>query len=96
MFKLNAISWTILTACSGLAYASTPSLPQNGEVVVGAAAINTSGDKMTIDQSTPKAQINWNSFDIGKNNEVEFKQPSEMAVAYNRVTGAMLAKLRAN
>lgn len=93
MFKLNAISWTILTACSGLAYASTPSLPQNGEVVVGAAAINTSGDKMTIDQSTPKAQINWNSFDIGKNNEVEFKQPSEMAVAYNRVTGGNASQI---
>ena len=55
---------------------------------------------MTINQTSDKAQINWKSFDICKNKEVEFQQPSTSAVAYNRVTGGnasqIQGKLKAN
>lgn len=39
MFKRNAISLCILTACSGLAYANTADLPQGERVRVGTATI---------------------------------------------------------
>ncbi|HHF7142052.1 TPA: filamentous hemagglutinin N-terminal domain-containing protein [Haemophilus influenzae] len=100
MYKLNVISLIILTTCSGAVYASTQDLPQEENVVFGNVKIEKTVDKMTINQTSDKAQINWKSFDIGKNKEVEFQQPSTSAVAYNRVTGGnasqIQGKLKAN
>lgn len=92
MFKRNTISLCILTACSGLAYANA--LPQGENVRVGTATIDRTADKMTVNQSSNKVQIDWNSFDIGANKEVEFKQPTNMAVAYNRVVGGNASQIQ--
>ncbi|HHF0464028.1 TPA: filamentous hemagglutinin N-terminal domain-containing protein [Haemophilus influenzae] len=105
MYKLNVISLIILTTYTGATYASTRDLPQEGlpqnhKVVVGEADFSQTADKMTITQKKPTTQIEWHSFDIGKNKEVEFIQPSEHAVAYNRVIGGnasqIQGKLKAN
>lgn len=106
MYKLNVISLIILTTYTGATYASTPDLPQEGlpqqdRVVVGQATFDkTIADKMTINQESDKVQINWKSFDIGKDKEVEFKQPGANSVAYNRVIGGnasqIQGKLKAN
>ncbi|PRI55128.1 Heme/hemopexin-binding protein precursor, partial [Haemophilus influenzae] len=86
MYKLNVISLIILTTYTGATYASTPDFPQEGNVVVGSATFDkTTADKMTI-KTSDKVQIDWKSFDIGKDKEVIFQQPGENSVAYNRVT----------
>ncbi|HHF1260086.1 TPA: filamentous hemagglutinin N-terminal domain-containing protein [Haemophilus influenzae] len=100
MYKLNVISLIILTTYTGATYASTPDFPQQGlpqedTVVFGNVTIDkTTADKMTITQSSPTTQINWKSFDIGQNKEVEFKQPSANSVAYNRVTGGNASQIQ--
>ncbi|MEX4694504.1 filamentous hemagglutinin N-terminal domain-containing protein [Haemophilus influenzae] len=95
MYKLNVISLIILTTCSGAAYASTRDLPQEDKVVVGKATFDkTTADKMTINQESDKVQINWHSFDIGKDKEVIFKQPDANSVAYNRVTGGNASQIQ--
>ncbi|HHF3508962.1 TPA: filamentous hemagglutinin N-terminal domain-containing protein [Haemophilus influenzae] len=94
MYKLNVISLIILTTCSGATYASTQDLPQEGQVVVGQATFSTAGNKMTINQTSSTTQIDWKSFDIGKNKEVEFQQPGENAVAYNRVIGGNASQIQ--
>ncbi|MCK8914254.1 filamentous hemagglutinin N-terminal domain-containing protein [Haemophilus influenzae] len=99
MYKLNVISLIILTTYTGATYASKQDLPQQGlpqnhDVVVGTANVSTAGNTMTIKQESDKAQINWDSFDIGKNKEVQFIQPSEHAVAYNRVTGGNASQIQ--
>ena len=99
MYKLNVISLIILTTYTGATYASTPDLPQQGlpqqdRVVVGEASVSTAGHKMTIDQKTSTTQIDWKSFDIGKDKEVEFKQPNANSVAYNRVTGGNASQIQ--
>lgn len=43
---------------------------------------------------TPTTQIDWHSFDIGQNKEVEFKQPDANSVAYNRVTGGNASQIQ--
>jgi len=40
-------------------------LPTGGQVVAGQAAISTSGATMNIQQSTQKAIVNWQGFNIG-------------------------------
>ncbi|HHF6748228.1 TPA: filamentous hemagglutinin N-terminal domain-containing protein [Haemophilus influenzae] len=94
MYKLNVISLIILTTYTGAAYASAQGLPQNHNVVVGEATFSTAGNKMTINQSSHTTQIEWHSFDIGKDKEVEFKQPDSNSVAYNRVTGGNASQIQ--
>lgn len=100
MYKLNVISLIILTTYTGAAYASTRDFPQNHQIITGNATVSQAENKMTINQTTPTTQIDWHSFDIGKNKEVEFEQPTTNSVAYNRVTGGnasqIQGKLKAN
>ncbi|HHF4958674.1 filamentous hemagglutinin N-terminal domain-containing protein [Haemophilus influenzae] len=94
MYKLNVISLIILTTYTGAAYASTQGLPQEEKVVVGSATFSKTENKMTITQSSTTTQIDWKSFDIGQNKEVEFKQPTTNSVAYNRVTGGNASQIQ--
>lgn len=94
MYKLNVISLIILTTYTGATYASTPDFPQEGNVVVGSATFDkTTADKMTI-KTSDKVQIDWKSFDIGKDKEVIFQQPGENSVAYNRVIGGNASQIQ--
>ena len=77
-------------------------LPQGGRVVAGSARIAApSVDQMVIDQSSQRAVIDWQSFNIGAGDTVRFAQPSSTAQALNRVMGLtgttqILGKLTAN
>ncbi|ECU4851839.1 filamentous hemagglutinin N-terminal domain-containing protein [Salmonella enterica subsp. enterica] len=75
-------------------------LPTGGQIVGGQGSISTSGNQMTIHQQTQNMATNWHSFDIGKNNTVQFVQPNSSSVALNRVTGAsgsqIMGTLKAN
>src|SRR5688572_14150810 len=67
---------------------SGTALPTNGRVVGGEASISQSGAAMRIEQSSTRAAIDWQSFNIGAQASVSFQQPSASAVALNRVLGA--------
>ncbi len=69
--------------------AATPSLagPTGGSVVAGQASIQQSGSTTNINQSTNSAIINWQGFSIGRQETVNFNQPSAMSVTLNRVIG---------
>ena len=67
-------------------------LPINGQVVAGSASISqtqtTNSATMNVNQSSQRAVINWDSFNVGKNASVNFNQPNANSVVLNRVTGA--------
>jgi filamentous hemagglutinin family protein len=67
-------------------------LPSNGQVVAGSASISQTQSPttatMNVNQSSQRAVINWDSFNVGKNATVNFNQPNASAVTLNRVTGA--------
>jgi filamentous hemagglutinin family protein len=62
--------------------------PSGGTVTTGSATITQNGSITNIDQSTNKASINWQSFNIGSNETVNFNQPSSSSITLNRVVGA--------
>ncbi|EFV3870839.1 filamentous hemagglutinin N-terminal domain-containing protein [Salmonella enterica] len=82
------------------AMALAADLPTGGQIVGGQGSISTSGNQMTIHQQTQNMAANWHSFDIGKNNTVQFVQPNSSSVALNRVTGVsgsqIMGTLKAN
>ena len=62
-------------------------LPTGGTIVGGSGSIVTSGRSLTVTQSSQRLATDWQSFNIGAGNTVNFVQPSAQAVALNRVLG---------
>jgi filamentous hemagglutinin family protein len=94
------IAQAVLLALGAGAALPAIALPTGGEVSAGQAAISQSGGRMTIHQATPKAAINWQGFNIGAQESVQFVQPGASAIALNRVLGQdpslILGRLDAN
>lgn len=60
--------------------------PEGGTVVHGSATITTPTSNTTqIDQSSDKAVINWQSFNVGQDEKAIFNQPSAASVTLNRI-----------
>src|SRR5262249_58670939 len=47
------------------------------------------GPAVIVNQSSPSAIVNWNTFNIGVGESVRFNQPGSSAVILNRVTGGL-------
>jgi filamentous hemagglutinin family protein len=62
----------------------TYSAPAGGTVTSGTATINQEGSKTTINQNSQKAIVEWNSFNIQKNEHVHFQQPNN-GMILNRI-----------
>jgi len=74
---------------SGAAQAfDASSLPTGGNVTGGSATIATSGNTLTVNQSSNRAIIDWRNFDIGANAQANFVQPGTGSIAVNRVNGS--------
>ncbi len=74
--------------------------PQGGVVVGGSATITQGAGSTTIDQSSQRTAINWQSFNVGSAASVQFNQPSSTAIALNRVVtsepSVIAGKINAN
>lgn len=72
------------------AFALDPNaLPQDPNVVGGAATFNLSGPAtLNVNQSTDRTVIDWRSFDIGSNATTNFIQPNSSSIAVNRVNNS--------
>ncbi|NJN40071.1 MAG: filamentous hemagglutinin N-terminal domain-containing protein [Gammaproteobacteria bacterium] len=94
------IAQAVLLAFGIAQAAQVPAMPTGAAVTAGGASISSSGSNMTINQSTPKAAINWQQFNIAPGESVRFVQPGTSAIALNRVLGqdpsAILGRLSAN
>ena len=79
---------------------SATQLPQGGKVVAGTASIGQSGNNLNINQSSNRAVLNWNSFNVGAQAQVNFVQPSTSSVTLNRVLDTqashILGRINAN
>ncbi|OGT01232.1 MAG: hypothetical protein A2Z65_01115, partial [Gallionellales bacterium RIFCSPLOWO2_02_58_13] len=81
-------SGAVLLAASGVALAAPPApdqLPAGGQVVAGSASIGQAGAVMNINQSSQRAAIDWQTFNVGSAASVNFNQPSAASVTLNRV-----------
>ena len=63
-------------------------MPSDGQVIGGQGQIQqTNAVQMDIQQQSVRVAIDWQSFDVAKNETVNFHQPSADAVALNRILG---------
>ncbi|WP_171295052.1 filamentous hemagglutinin N-terminal domain-containing protein, partial [Acinetobacter sp. WCHA29] len=94
--KLNYLTVEIraLLAASLIVPNFAFALPQGGNVVAGQADIkNVNSTYMTIDQKSNRAVVNWDSFNVGKNDWVDIRQQKSSDALLNRVTGNNLSEI---
>jgi len=94
-FRRAIVTITIFTYVNAL-YAG----PSGENIQAGTASITRSGLTTTINQNSNKLAIDWDNFDIAKNELVQFVQPSKNALALNRIfdnkASEILGQLNAN
>ena len=75
-------------------------LPQGGNITQGSGQIQQQGNVLNIQQNSQNLHTQWNSFNIGKDATVNFKQPNSSAVAVNQVldnnASQIMGRLNAN
>ncbi|MEO7887707.1 MAG: filamentous hemagglutinin N-terminal domain-containing protein, partial [Polaromonas sp.] len=82
--RLSRLMAVLLATVSPWAVA----LPEGGQVVAGQASVTSpTANSMVVNQSTDKAVLNWQSFNIGAGQSMQFVQTGASSVALNRVIG---------
>ncbi|MGQ9424399.1 two-partner secretion domain-containing protein [Gilvimarinus sp. F26214L] len=59
--------------------------PTGGQVVGGTGSIHDSGSSTIIAQQSERLAIDWASFNVGADEQVQFVQPNSSSIALNRV-----------
>ena len=83
--SVSVILLTFLLAETLSAEPAADALPIQGQVIAGQASITQQQANMTVTQSSDKAIIDWQSFNIGKQAHVDYQQPGSQSVTLNRV-----------
>ena len=85
---VSAYRLLILASASALALGAGPALaqsPEGGVVAKGKASIAQKAGRSTIRQTTKRAVIDWQGFDVGRDHTVVFDQPGKSSATLNRV-----------
>lgn len=72
---------------------SATATPQGGVVVGGSATITQAPASTTIDQTSQRAAIDFQSFDVGSAAKVQINQPGANSVELDRVVGGNLSQI---
>ena len=83
--KGKSASRKLIAVALSLSGAAALAAPGGGQVVTGNAGITQSGATTTITQASPNLSLNWNSFNIGASETVNFVQPGASSLAVNRI-----------
>ena len=75
------------SVCGNGAFGST------GFVSAGQATAVRAGSKLTVNQTSNSATLNWQSFNISADGTVQFVQPSATAVALNQINDANASQI---
>ncbi len=81
-FRRIGIGHALLLACLAGRFQADAN-PTGGTVTQGQASFSTSGSQLNINQTSANAFINWQSFNIGSGETVNFNQPSSSSVTWN-------------
>ena len=60
-------------------------LPTGGQVSAGQASISQTANTLTVNQTSQRAVVDWNTFNVGSQAQVHFQQPNAQSATLNRV-----------
>src|ERR1700733_13503094 len=80
-----------------IAVPSPTQLPTGGTVVAGSATLTTGSTPnsavLNVDQSTQRAVIDWNTFNLGSSAQVNFEQPNSHSVTLNQILDSSASQI---
>ncbi|HET7593177.1 MAG TPA: filamentous hemagglutinin N-terminal domain-containing protein, partial [Rhodanobacteraceae bacterium] len=88
---VRSLLWVSL-AVAGVAHAGNA--PTGGQIAAGSGQIQQSGNTTTIRQDSQTLSLNWQSFDIGAAQTVQFLQPGADSIAVNRILGSTASEIQ--
>lgn len=95
---MKTIKITICLLCFSPTYLIAS--PLGGDIISGDASITNSNSITTINQTSHNATINWQSFNVGENEQVNFIQPNNRSTTLNNIfdqnPSAILGSINAN
>lgn len=68
--------------------------PTGGQVAAGSGVISQAGGNTTVNQTSQNLSLNWQSFNVGAHESVNFVQPNSAAIAVNRIADASASQIR--
>ena len=71
-------------------------LPTGGTTAAGSATITNGPNSVTVNQTSARAVINWQSFSVDQGSTITFAQPDVASATLNRVTGATASTIAGN
>ena len=87
--NLRLLSAALLCVISAGRGVPVEAAPQGGNVVAGQGGIQQPDTTTTVvTQMSPSLVIDWNSFNVGSAERVQFKQPDAAAAVLNRIGDA--------
>ena len=98
-FLLQALLGVGVWTTVGAVWAQ-PVLPSGGQVVSGQASIESANGAMVVRQSTNQAIVNWDAFNVGRDQSVQFIAPNAQSTTFNRILDAnpsqIMGRIQAN
>ncbi len=92
VFQVAALALALVAPLSSVRAQSAPAstaVPQGGQVSAGTATLQQTGTPtnplLLVTQSSDRAVINWQSFNLGRDAQIQFQQPNAGSVTLNRV-----------
>ncbi|MDI9409869.1 MAG: filamentous hemagglutinin N-terminal domain-containing protein, partial [Candidatus Pacebacteria bacterium] len=82
---LKLLGGVALSVLMSLAPKNAEAAPQGATMAAGSAEFAFNGRVTTVNQSTNRAVIDWQSFDVAADESVEFKLPSSSGSTLNRI-----------
>jgi filamentous hemagglutinin family protein len=90
----------LVAATLSLSGFSALAAPGGGQVINGSADITQFGTTVNIKQTSQNLSLNWNSFNVGASETVNFAQPGVSSLAVNRILDVngsqIMGRLNAN
>ena len=87
MYRIKKLC-TLSMICSSTLFAAPLSVhagPSGGQIVGGTGQISQSTLTTTIQQNTSSMAINWDSYNLDRNEVINYLQPSASAISLNRI-----------
>ncbi|MBD9355269.1 filamentous haemagglutinin family protein [Methylomonas albis] len=81
---------------AAIADLTSPALHPGINVGHASASYSADGEKLTINQTTDKTVLDWQSFDIAAGKSVQYAQPSSSSVALNNIHQLDASKIYGN
>jgi filamentous hemagglutinin family protein len=98
--RKNYIPNLLITTSLSLITMQAMANPELNQVTYGDVNFEQNNNNLNITQHSDKAILEWNSFNIGTHEQVEFRQPSANSITLNRIIdhnpSEILGKLTAN